>query len=164
MNVSTKIFIVAIAAAGVAGVAKLSRAEPSISNVVAVLPQNKVQTAQNPVPKASDGDGETNDDAAKLQALAKITPQQAQRSAESAQTGKVSRVQLENENGSLVYAVQIGDKEVKVDAGNAKVLYVDDQKTETDESKLPRSSIQVTQPAGDGDGETNDDPAPSQTR
>ena len=54
------------------------------------------------------------------------------------------------------YTVAIGQTEVKVDAGNGKVLYTDDAKSENDGMKRP-SSIQVAEPVGgDGDGETND--------
>jgi len=123
--------------------------------------------AKDPVSKqvaeASDGDGETNDDvkdqqeSAKLQPLAKITSQQAQQAAEQAGGGKASSVKLDNEDGNLVYAVVIGQQEVKVDAGNGKVLYTDKVGNEQSEGVRPRSSIQVTQSNGDGDGETNDD-------
>ncbi|MBW4622330.1 MAG: PepSY domain-containing protein [Cyanosarcina radialis HA8281-LM2] len=116
--------------------------------------------------QANDRDRETNDDAeerqesAKLRTLAKITPQQAQQAAEAAKGGRASSVKLENEDGNLVYAVVIGEQEVKVDAGNGRVLYTealngDDEKNE---ASRPRSSIQVAEPSGgDGDGETNDD-------
>lgn len=113
--------------------------------------------------EASDGDGETNDDvkdqqeSAKLQPLAKITPQQAQQAAEQGGGGKASNVKLENEDGNLVYTVTIGQQEMKIDAGNGKVLYTDKVGNEQNEGVRPRSSIQVTQSNGDGDGETNDD-------
>jgi hypothetical protein len=51
--------------------------------------------------EASDGDGETNDDAkeqqesVKLQSLAKITPQQALQAVETTQQGKARGVKLE---------------------------------------------------------------------
>lgn len=116
--------------------------------------QNRTENQQ------SDGDGETNDDAeeqqeaAKLQSLAKITLQQAQQAAESAVAGKASSVELENENGNLVYAVEIGKQEVKVDAGNGRVLYTENenQEDEKNEASRPKSSIQVP----DNDGEAND--------
>ncbi|HEY9709610.1 MAG TPA: PepSY domain-containing protein [Oculatellaceae cyanobacterium] len=116
------------------------------------------------VAEASDGDGETNDDveeqqeAAKLQSLAKITPQQAQKAAETAKGGTANHVKLENEDGNLVYAVKIGQQEVKVDAGNGQVLYIENanQEDKNSEASRPRSSIQVTD-TSDGDGETNDD-------
>ncbi len=114
--------------------------------------------------QTSEGDGETNDDAeekqetAKLQPLAKITAQQAQQAAEANVNGKASRVKLENEDGNLVYAVVIGQQEVKVDAGNGKVLYTenDNQENDTNEASRPKSSIQVPH-NNDGDRETNDD-------
>jgi uncharacterized membrane protein YkoI len=103
----------------------------------------------------SDNDGEANDDRqsqqeqAKLQSLAKITPQQAQQAAETyvGNGAKARRVKLENENGNLVYAVEIGQQEVKVDAGNGKVLYSENVARENDENEAsrPHSSIQVPQ-------------------
>lgn len=119
---------------------------------------------------ASGGDSEIKDDAKeqaeeqqkslKLKAFAKITPQQAQKAAEASQVGKSSRVKLENEDGNLVYAVVMGQKEVKVDAGNGKVLYteVSNQEDQKNDTLRPRSSIQVSEASGgDGDGENNDD-------
>ncbi len=104
------------------------------------------------IAQASDGDGETNDDAeekqeaAKYQSLAKITPEQAASAAEAEIGGKATKVELENEDGNLVYDVEIGKKEVIVDAGNGKVLYTEDENQEDDEAteaNRPRSSIQV---------------------
>lgn len=60
---------------------------------------------------------------AQLRSLARITPQQAAQAARAAVPGTVSSVKLENENGNLVYAVVIGQTEVKVDAGNGRVLH-----------------------------------------
>ncbi|MFN6536567.1 MAG: PepSY domain-containing protein [Nostoc sp. EkiNYC01] len=116
------------------------------------------------VAEASDGDGETNDDAqeqqeaAKLQPLAKITAQQAQQAAETSVGGKAKSVKLENEDGNLVYAVEIGQQDVKVDAGNGKVLYAENgnQQDEKNEATRPKSSIQVKE-TSDGDRQTNDD-------
>ena len=123
--------------------------------------------------QTSDGDGETNDDAeekqetAKLQPLAKITAQQAQQAAEASVNGKASRVKLENEDSNLVYAVVIGQQEVKVDAGNGEVLYTenDNQENDTNEASRLKSSIQVSQNNNgdaasgmpEGHRETNDD-------
>jgi uncharacterized membrane protein YkoI len=131
---------------------------------VAIMPEprNGHQSAQ-----VSGKDGKTKDDAkeqvneqqesSKLKALAKVTPQQAQQAAEAAQGGQASGVKLENEDGSLVYAVKIGKQEVKVDAGNGKVLYTETANQEN-KANHPRGSIQVSEaPGGDGDGETNDD-------
>ena len=110
--------------------------------------------------EASDGDGETNDDveeqqeAAKLQPLAKITAQQAQQAAQTSVGGQASKVELENEDGNLVYEVKIGQQEVIVDAGNGRVLYSENenQEDEKNEASRPKSSIQVP----NNDGEANE--------
>jgi Peptidase propeptide and YPEB domain len=146
---------ISISLLGLLGVSRFVSAKPSPTSVVA-----QTQSQQK---ESNDGDKETNDDAKdqqelkQLQALTKITPQQAQQAAIATQPGTVASVQLENEDGNLVYTVAIGQKEVKVDAGNGKVLYTDDAKSENDGMKHPSSSIQVAEPAGgDGDGEKND--------
>ncbi|MBW4633043.1 MAG: PepSY domain-containing protein [Iphinoe sp. HA4291-MV1] len=162
MKTSTKI-VLAAAFVGTLGISGLARVvgTKQPQSPVAIVRQHHSTTQ---VAEASDGDGETNDDAQeqqeanKLQTLAKITAQQAQQAAETSVGGKASRVKLENENGNLVYAVEIGQQDVKVDAGNDKVLYTENtnQQNENIEATRPKSSIQV-QEASDGDGETNDD-------
>jgi uncharacterized membrane protein YkoI len=161
MNSSTKIALVAavVGIVGLSGLAKIVSAAQTQPQQVAIMPQRDGMK----MAEASDGDGETNDDvrdqqeSIQLQSLAKITPQQAQQFAERVGGGKASSVKLENEDGNLVYAVVVGQQEVKVDAGNGKVLYTDKAGNEQNEGVRPRSSIQVTQSNGDGDGETNDD-------
>lgn len=132
------------------------------ANDATEAPQNQKYSQSSTTPtEASDGDGEVNDDVeaqqeqAKLQPLAKITPLQAQKAAEVAEGGKASKVQLEDEDGNLVYSVIVGKKEVTVDAGNGKVLYIEDnnQNDERDTASRPKSSIQVPQTEG---GEMND--------
>jgi len=61
---------------------------------------------------------------ANLATLAKITPDQAKAAAQAARPGsQVKQVELENENGCLVYDVEFVDGwEIKIDAGNGKVL------------------------------------------
>lgn len=155
MKTSTKI-ILSAAFVGTLGFAGLSRV------VFAKQPQSFVAIARQhhstiQVGEASDGDGEKNDDAeeqqeaAKLQPLAKITAQQAQQTVEASVGGKAKSVKLENEDGSVVYAVEIGQQNVKVDAGNGKILYAENanQQDEKNEATRPKSSIQVK--------ETNDD-------
>ncbi|MBD2523709.1 PepSY domain-containing protein [Nostoc sp. FACHB-133] len=159
MKTSTKIILTA-AFVGTLGFAGLSRV------VSAKQPQSFVAIARQhhsaiQVAEASDGDGETNDDAqeaAKLQPLAKITAQQAQQASEASVRGKAKSIKLENEDGNLIYAVEIGQQEVTVDAGNGKVLYVENanQQDEKNEATRPKSSIQVKE-TSDGDRETNDD-------
>ncbi|QIR40536.1 peptidase [Tolypothrix sp. PCC 7910] len=162
MKTSTKI-ILAVACVGTLGFAGLSRVvgAKQPQSPVAVIHQHHIATQ---VAQGSDGDGETNDDvqeqqeAAKLQPLAKITAKQAQQAAEASTGAKASSVKLENDDGNVVYAVKIGQQDVKVDAGNGKVLYAenDNQEDEKNQAIRPKSSIQVSE-TDDGDRETNDD-------
>lgn len=73
--------------------------------------------------------GHGQDDAAEAAALAKlttITPDQASQVALATVPGRLIKVELDNENGSVVYSVEIRTDtdvvDVKVDAGNGKVL------------------------------------------
>ena len=75
--------------------------------------------------------------------LAKITLQQATTIASNAQSGNISKAELQNEDGFLVYNVVVvsQDKkihEIKVDAGNGSILRIDvdsaDRETEHEES------------------------------
>lgn len=79
-------------------------------------------------PDASGAANETSESAS-LAPLAKITAEDAKAAAAAAQPGTARSVQLENEDGNVVYAVTVdtasGVLDVKVDAGNAKVLAAD---------------------------------------
>ena len=75
--------------------------------------------------------------------LAKITLQQATTIASNAQSGNISKAELQNEDGFLVYNVVVvsQDKkihEIKVDAANGSILRIDvdsaDRETEHEES------------------------------
>lgn len=123
---------------------------PETNNLSQSIDQNN-SSRESQQTEASDGDGETNDsvkeqqEAAKLKPLAKITAQQAQQAAQTSVGGQATKVELENEDGNLVYAVKIGQQEVKVDAGNGRVLYSEseNQGNEKNEASRPKSSIQV---------------------
>lgn len=70
------------------------------------------------------------EEAARLQKLARVTPDQARAAALARVPGQVKQVELDNEDGNLVYAVEVQDakgvtQEVTVDAGNARVLLVE---------------------------------------
>lgn len=89
---------------------------------------------------------EEQQEAARLQPLAKITPDQAREAALQVQDGEVTELELEAEDGSLVYEVTIGETEVFVDAGNGDILYtqgVNEKIDEATEQARPRGSIQV---------------------
>jgi uncharacterized membrane protein YkoI len=69
-------------------------------------------------------------EAARLATLAKIDASRANAAALAQVPGTVLKVALDNENGNLVYSVEIKTasneiKDVKVDAGNGSVLHVD---------------------------------------
>jgi uncharacterized membrane protein YkoI len=80
-------------------------------------------------------EGEEADDKAEaaeseqLKSLARITPEQASAAALAQVPGTVKKVELENENGNVVYGVEIktanGESDVKVDAGDGRVLHVE---------------------------------------
>lgn len=69
-------------------------------------------------------------EAARLAALAKIDATRAISAALGQVPGTVLKVALDNENGNLVYSVEIKTanneiKDVKIDAGNGAVVHVD---------------------------------------
>lgn len=85
-------------------------------------------TVQAPAEQAdgSETGSEAAEDAA-LKSLATVTPDQATQAALAAVPGTVGQVELGNENGFVVYDIEVTDSngtvtEVTVDAGNASVL------------------------------------------
>jgi uncharacterized membrane protein YkoI len=70
----------------------------------------------------SPASGSRLDDGKDLLPQAKITEQQATRAAQSAASGSLNEVDLEHYNGRLVFNVDVGDKDVKVDASTGNVL------------------------------------------
>lgn len=75
---------------------------------------------------ADDGDGEANagklDDGKDLLPQASITIEQAIAAAQTAATGDIGEIDLEDYNGKLVFNVDVGDQDVKVDAATGAVL------------------------------------------
>ncbi len=67
------------------------------------------------------------DESAALQGQATVTADQSKAAAEAANAGaKATQVELDNENGVLVYSVQLDNGlDVKVDAGNGSVLHTE---------------------------------------
>lgn len=70
------------------------------------------------------------DEAAALAPLAKISADEAAAAAQAEVPGDVGKVELDNENGSLVYSVDIAGQDVKVDAGTGAVLQVESDQAE----------------------------------
>ena len=62
------------------------------------------------------------DDGKDLLPQAKLTEQQAIESAQTAESGALNEVDLEHYNGRLVYNVDIGKHDVKVDASTGDVV------------------------------------------
>ena len=79
--------------------------------------------------KAPQTAGDETQEAKALASYTKITPKDAENAALAKVPGKVVKVSLDNENGYVVYSVEIsantGIKDVKVDAGNGQVLHID---------------------------------------
>lgn len=67
------------------------------------------------------------DEAAVLQGMATLTADQAKAAAEAANPGATAvKVELDNENGVLVYSVELNNGlDVKVDAGNGAILHTE---------------------------------------
>ena len=61
------------------------------------------------------------DDGKELRPQASITLQQAITTAQNAASGSLGQVDLEHYEGRLVYTVDVGDHEVKVDAANGRI-------------------------------------------
>lgn len=93
--------------------------------------------------KAGENESEAEDQAevaesARLQSLATISADQAKSAALAQVAGTVTKVELENEDGNVVYGVEIktadGERDVKVDAGNGSVLHVEKGDGEDDDN------------------------------
>jgi uncharacterized membrane protein YkoI len=93
---------------------------PAYSSSVQVKDQDREERGER-----HDEQGE----AGRLAALAKIDANQASAAAVAQVPGTVLKVALDNENGNVVYSVEVKTasnelKDVKVDAGTGKVLHV----------------------------------------
>jgi uncharacterized membrane protein YkoI len=102
----------ALAAAALAavGVAAIAGASPNGSG------------ASSNVSSSPAGATSRMDDGAQLLPDAKITEQQAIDAAQSAASGNLNEVDLEHYSGRLVFNVDVGSKDVKVDATSGEVL------------------------------------------
>lgn len=81
-----------------------------------------------------------------------ISADQAKQAAEQATGGTASKVESDDENGTLVYEVTAGNQEVKVDAANGQVV-----KVESDDSDDQSEDGQVGQEVEDGQPDTPGD-------
>jgi uncharacterized membrane protein YkoI len=106
--------------------------DPAYRSSIRVQDDAKSETEGGEKAEGKEGAKADSAEAARFRRLARITPAQARAAATARVAGKVTGVELENENGNLVYGVTIqtakGEADVKVDAGNGKVLHVDRDK------------------------------------
>ena len=79
------------------------------------------------MPTLAQGSTSEVDEAAALAGMATVTPEQAKAAALKAYPGTtVVEVELENENGAVVYEVELSNgMDVIVDPGNGMVLYIE---------------------------------------
>lgn len=91
------------------------------------------------------------DESAALQGQATITAEQAQAAAEAANAGaKATKVELDNENGVLVYSVQLDNGlDVKVDAGNGSILHT--EQADGDKEANDANEVENANDANDND-------------
>jgi uncharacterized membrane protein YkoI len=79
--------------------------------------------------KGEEADKAEGAESERLKSLARITPEQASAAALAQVPGTVKKIELENEDGNVVYGVEIktadGESDVKVDAGDGRVLHVE---------------------------------------
>jgi uncharacterized membrane protein YkoI len=110
-NITVGVAVAALALGG-AGIAAASNgSEPS-------GPESPAEE----VVHAPDSSGSRLDDGADLLPQAGITEQQAITAAQTAASGELSEVDLEDYEGHLVFNVDVGSHDVKVDAATGKVL------------------------------------------
>src|SRR3954462_13827752 len=69
--------------------------------------------------------GSRLDDGKDLAGQARISESQAIAAAQTAASGALNEVDLEHRSGRLIYTVDVGAKDVKVDASTAQVVAVD---------------------------------------
>ena len=105
--------------------------EPAINGSVVAPPETETDDAtETPESEAAEAE--------QLKGLAKIDQAAAEKAALDAVPGQVVETELENENGFVVYGVEVQSDDgtitdVKVDAGDGTVLAQEAEEDETDE-------------------------------
>jgi uncharacterized membrane protein YkoI len=142
--------VTAIAAGGTAMVVNAKTiSSPTGSNTHIAQADNEAnESAENEADEGLENAAEDANEVQEMsqyQSLAKITPQQAQQTAEAAQGTVAIKVALDVDDNSLVYEVEFSDVVVIVDAGNGQVLKTEAEgQEENDATETPiRGSIQV---------------------
>jgi len=139
---SARFVIAGAAAAGLTlGVAVVAGAvtRPGGAGTSAVAEKGGAQEPSYTASITTADNGSTGeaDQSKALTALAKVTADQARDAALGAVPGVAGAIELDNENGNVVYSVEVTNAagarvDVKVDAGNAKVLAQDVEPGEAD--------------------------------
>ncbi|MDI3481045.1 MAG: hypothetical protein PWQ97_700 [Tepidanaerobacteraceae bacterium] len=131
---------------------EINQQNPSYKGSIYLGQQDQTKSAAQDSKEIKDPKAEQNEDAA-LASKAKITKDEAIKAALAAHPGyAVKGASIGNENGYLVYEVNIADKsgktlEIKVDAGNGKILATDSQAEDNEE----KGSAKEAQPEADND-------------
>ncbi len=153
---------VAVGAGGIASaVGNSSPSSPEADNV-----HEPAYTSSVTIDDDEENDNEADESAA-LAGLAKITADQARDAALAAvPDGTAGEVELENENGNVVYGVEVTDAsgaeyDVKVDAGNGTVLAQEaDDDEEGEEADDDEGDEEADDEGDEGQGpESTDDDA-----
>ncbi|MDX6581632.1 MAG: Peptidase propeptide and domain [Solirubrobacterales bacterium] len=110
-RIYTAVAVLAVTAVGTVGIATASNGTPAGS-----------QAPEQETIHAPDNSGSRLDDGANLLPQAQITEAQAIRAAQTAASGPLNEVDLEDYQGGLVFNVDVGSHDVKVDASNGDVL------------------------------------------
>ena len=122
-NVALIATVIVVAGLGAAGVAAASGGSGDTGSD-SEKEQHVVGTIKAPAESATEQDD--TQEAAALQALATVTPEEAKATAAQAAGGSATAVEIEEEDGYVVYDVEVTTKsgitDVTVDAGSGKVL------------------------------------------
>jgi Peptidase propeptide and YPEB domain len=98
----------------------------------------------------------TLDDGGALLPKAGVTVEQAVIAAQSAASGKIGEVDLENEGSKLVFNVDVGSSDVKVDAADGSVVGAErDDPAGGDESESGAEGVDEDGPGGHADEPDN---------
>ena len=149
-SLKTVLGIGLVAAIGAGGTAMVANAKGDATAAPEARISQAADSEANEGPEDEANEGSENEadeaqEAAQYQSLAKITAAQAQQTAEVAQGSTATKVELDEEDGSLVYEVEFANAEVLVDAGDGKILKTElEGEEENDATEAPiRGSIQV---------------------
>jgi uncharacterized membrane protein YkoI len=152
-ELSRHLVIGGAAAAGLTlGVAALAGAATTPDQQAAAEQDNVQEPSYNGSIEAPEGPESQSeaDEAKALEALATITPDEAEQAARVAvPDGTVNEVELEDENGSVVYGVEMTDADgsevdVKIDAGDGTVLGQENEADEGEEDEADEADESET--------------------